>query len=47
MTSLTKLSLANRLIVGMAALAIVIFGVLAACRCARSCCRPPRCRPRS
>ena len=30
MTSLTKLSLANRLIVGMATVAIVIFGVLAA-----------------
>jgi len=30
MTSLTKLSLANRMIVGMATVAIVIFGVLAA-----------------
>src|SRR5918998_1584598 len=30
MTSLTRLSLANRLIVGLATLAIVIFGVLAA-----------------
>lgn len=29
MTSLTKLSLANRLIVGLATLAIVAFGVLA------------------
>ena len=30
MTSLTKLSLANRMIVGMATVGIVIFGVLAA-----------------
>ena len=29
MTSLTRLSLANRLIVGLATLAIVVFGVLA------------------
>ena len=29
MTSLTRLSLANRMIVGLATLAIIVFGVLA------------------
>ena len=47
MTQLTRLSLANRLIVGMATLAIVIFGVLATFLFARSCSPRPRCRPPS
>ena len=48
MTHLTRLSLANRLIVGLATLAIVIFGVISPLsRSSRNCCPPPRSRPRS